>query len=415
MCKFRLFVAAAMRRRDASIHTSRERIAPLAGVLPAYDRLLRHVRCASDLLARRTSGRSDAPDVDRALVALALHHADWLAPVEAWRPTAASSWRQLSSLAQHLLARFVMPGFWVSAWLDGEPGQRTPQQAWYKAVGRGESLRRIGLPLRITRALAHRFTQAPHHLSVIAALRWAQTRALGGSDALASALSATRLGHELLHEDFWETVVDFLARHPELDLMHVGPIVDFLHHQRLQPIEGITPDGQLGLLPPPQAELTLKGRTPASLLRLVDAWHGQLRATGPLVTWAPQPLRPLRHVETIARYDDDDRRRGEVRIWTLTELCSSAELELEGRMMRHCVSTYVAACRRGRSSIWSLQLETRSGRQRRLTLELEPQARRIVQLRRRFNCRPQPDERAIVAMWADRERLRLDELPRVGV
>ena len=414
MCKFRPFVAAATRRRDASIHASRALVAPLADVRPAYDRLLLHVRSASDLLARRTSTRSDAPDAELALVALALHHADWLQPVETWRPTAASGWRQLSSLAQHLLARFDMPGFWISAWLESERGQRTPQQEWYKAVGRGQSLRRIGLPMRITRTLAHRFTQAPHHLTVIAALRWAQTRALGGSDELARALSATRLGHELAHEDFWETVVDFFARHPELDLMHVGPIVDFLHHQKLQATEGITPAGQLGLLPPPQPQLTLKGRTPASLLRLVDAWHGQLRATGPLVTWPPQPLRPLRHVELIARRDDDDR-RDEARIWTLTELCSSAELDLEGRVMRHCVATYVRACQRGRSSIWSLQLETRNGRQRRLTLELEPQARRIVQLRRRFNCRPDADERAIVAMWAERERLRLEDLPRAAV
>ena len=51
----------------------------------------------------------------------------------------------------------------------------------------GVTERTAGVPLRITRAMAHLFTQAAHHYSAIAALRWAQVRGLGGGEALARA------------------------------------------------------------------------------------------------------------------------------------------------------------------------------------------------------------------------------------
>ena len=41
----------------------------------------------------------------------------------------------------------------------------------------------------------------------MAGVRWAQVRGLGGTEALARAVAATRLGRELANEDFWETVL----------------------------------------------------------------------------------------------------------------------------------------------------------------------------------------------------------------
>ena len=135
--------------------------------------------------------------------------------------------------------------------------------------------------------------------------------------------------------------------------LHVGPIVDFLQHQKLEWREVVTPDGVLAQLPPPQPDLTMKGRTPAALLRLVR----------------------------------------------------STALLLEGRVMRHCVAAYAAACRRRQTSIWSMQLETRRGRRRVLTIELDPATRRIREARRKCNALPSTAERTVMAMWAERERL----------
>jgi hypothetical protein len=63
----------------------------------------------------------------------------------------------------------------------------------------------------------------------------------------------------------------------------------------------------------------------------------------------------------------------------------------------------------GKSSIWSMQLETRQGRRRILTIAVEPTTRRIWQARRKCNALPSAVEKTILAMWAERERLTLSD------
>ena len=57
--------------------------------------------------------------------------------------------------------------------------------------------------------MAHFFLQAPDHFTVEMALRWGQVRGFGGSEVLASAVAATRLGRSFEHENFWQTVLHF--------------------------------------------------------------------------------------------------------------------------------------------------------------------------------------------------------------
>jgi hypothetical protein len=401
-----LFREAAKRRLDASIHSSRAALAGRPDALAAYDRLILVVRSRCDILARR-SRCSERVDVNKALRAMALHHADWLAPVEEWTPTGGSAWRELASLAQHLFARFPMPGFLTSAWLAGDS---PVQQRWYLKLGLGESVRRLGLPMRVTRAIAHRFLQAPDHLTVIGALRWAQVITLGGSDELAAAVLATRLGRVLENEPFWETVIHFFIDHPELDLAQVGPIVDFLHHQKFTWREGLSSDGEFGALPPPQPDFVLKGRTPASLLRLVVTWHKELGAAKLVErSWPRSRIGEHRWVEKITGTLPDGQPFTEARVWTINELCSSTELVIEGRFMQHCVATYVPACLQRRTTIWSLQLETRRGRRRVLTIEVDPVSRAIRQARRKCNRKPSEPEREIMERWAAREKLTVQQ------
>jgi hypothetical protein len=80
----------------------------------------------------------------------------------------------------------------TSVWFDLPPGEVLPQHRWYKHLGLGHSIRTAGLPLRLTKAMAHQFTQAPHHYTAIAAVRWAQVRDLGGCEALARAVPGLR-------------------------------------------------------------------------------------------------------------------------------------------------------------------------------------------------------------------------------
>jgi hypothetical protein len=292
----------------------------------------------------------------------------------------------------------------ASAWFDLPAGKKLPQHDWYKHLGRGENIRTARLPLRLTRAMAHLFTQAPHQFSVIAALRWAQVLGLGGSKALARAVIGTRLGKVLENEEFWESVLHFFVNHPALDLAQVGPIVDFLQHQRFEWREGVSQDGAFGKQPPPRPDYSMKGRTVASVLRQVEEWHRELgRETyQPSIVWPRAPFNDFRLVQ-------GEETQGNVRVWTITEILTSRELFLEGQAMRHCVVSYKEDCIRRQASIWSMQVETQRGRLRALTIEVDIPSRTICQVRGKCNRQPGANELAIVERWAAVEGLRVAE------
>jgi hypothetical protein len=252
MHKERSFLAAAKHRLDESIQAALSLGSRRPGVGAAYERLLHHVRRQ----ATPVRPAADARRLDRCtrinagLFALALHHADWLRPVEAWQPSRANPTPQFTALAHHLFALYPVPAFMTSAWFQVPPDGPHAEQRWYKHLGLGHSIRTADLPLPFTRAMAHHFSQAPHHYTVSAALRWAQVRGLGGEDPLARAVVATRLGREFGNEEFWLKVLRFFVHHPKMDTIHVGPVVDFLWHQRFAtrevfvPGQGVTHQGR---------------------------------------------------------------------------------------------------------------------------------------------------------------------------
>ena len=193
------------------------------------------------------------------LVAVAAHHRDWLRPVEDWNPIRGSRLPQFASLPQHLFARYPLPDFMTSVWFRGRDAVSPKQQGWYKHIGLGRSIRTVELPLAYSKRMAHHFMQAPAHFSVEMALRWGQIRALGGSEALANSIAATRLGRSFEHEDFWKTVIQFFVNQPRLEISHIGPIIDYLHAQRFVPPAAFIDEGELGPPDPPQRNLTMKG------------------------------------------------------------------------------------------------------------------------------------------------------------
>jgi hypothetical protein len=85
--------------------------------------------------------------------------------------------------------------------------------------------------------------------------------------------------------------------------------------------------------------------------------------------------------------------------WAVRELTSGEELYEEGRAMSHCVASYSLRCHGGASAIFSLTCDG----ERRLTLELDPQTRRIVQARGEHNRGPTPEEQAQMDEWQRRK------------
>jgi hypothetical protein len=397
-----LFRQWAKCQLDVALHAGRSLAARHDGALSAYERLLWTVQTRTNLLHPSDRAGDTRIPFNVGLLDLALHHADWLRPSESWRPVKQNSWPLFSSLAQHLLARYPVPAFMTSAWFEQPHGAKLPQHEWYKHLGRGDNIRTVALPLLMTKAMAHLFTQAPHHLTAIQALRWAQVRGLGGSKALARAIVGTRLGRFLENEDFWASVLHFFINHSSLDLAQVGPVVDFLQFQRFEWKEGVTADGVFAKLPPPRPDYTMKGRTVASLLRQVEAWHQELgrHDNQPSIGWRRAPFKEFRAVE-------GDESLGNMRVWTITEILTSRALFLEGQAMRHCVASYKERCLRREVSIWSMQVQTQRGQYRALTIEVDLQKKTIGQVRGKCNRMPKDNEREVVARWAANEGLHM--------
>ena len=343
------FRGTARRRLDDAVHAGLSLAARRPGADDAYRRLLHSVRQRTGLLRPAGDPRrlSRVTWANAGLLPLALHHADWLRPVEAWEPPRAGFNRQFASLAAHLLAAYPVPACMTSAWLVVPPDEPHPEQEWYKHLGRGHSIRTAGLPVPFTRAMAHHLGQAPHHYAVKAALRWAQVRGLGGHEGLARAVSATRLGREFAHEEFWLTVLRFFVHNRHMDVAHVGPVVDFLHAQRFGTREVFIPGRGVVREGPPRPDYAVKGRTVASLLRQVQEWHRHLGqdSSTPARSWPRSEIAEFRYVEGAQQGDGP-------RCWTIRELLTSGELFLEGQAMRHCVASYKEDCMRREASIY---------------------------------------------------------------
>src|SRR5689334_2332863 len=82
--------------------------------------------------------------------------------------------------------------------------------------------------------------QAPDHYSVTQALRYGETRGIGGSEKLAREIAVGKLGQKLEPPDFWRSVLRFFVAHPEMELEDVNPIVDFIHANKFAGDEVLT-------------------------------------------------------------------------------------------------------------------------------------------------------------------------------
>jgi hypothetical protein len=139
----------------------------------------------------------------------------------------------------------------------------------------------------------------------------------------------------------------------------------------------------------------------ATLLASVAEWHRRLaaqrqhldveRARTTPTAWKPSGIEPFRFEQVGG---------GIRRVYTITELLSSRELDEEGRTMGHCVGSYAGSCASGRVSIWSVRIaEPPEQATRLLTLEVSNPDRQLVQARQKGNKLPGPKELMILKRW----------------
>jgi PcfJ-like protein len=317
----------------------------------------------------------------------------WVRPPAEWRPSGKGGERLFRSLCEHVLARHRMPSVVWSAFTATTDAPALSRVAVHVAAGGSlyAAVKSGLLPVPLTRAMCHDLLARGGEAGFLDAVRRAQVRAAGGDARLHRAWVATRAGsrlHDAAGEAFWYTVLVWLGANPMLPAAEVGPLVDYIDHRR-----GEDPG------------FSMKRRSVLAVMRGMREWHGDLArqsaASGRV--FPPSGFQPM----DLDRSRRSVERRRVVEVWHVREVLDARTLADEGRAMGHCVFSYARSIERRECSIWTLTLEDDTGHWRRLTIEVRPALRQIVQARGRFNRMPDAHDRRALDEWAVRNDLQV--------
>src|SRR5262245_60112171 len=207
---------------------------------------------------------------------------------------------------------------------------------------------------------------------------------------------------------FWREVVRFFCAHPTT-VEEMDDLCDYLAdcHQR-------------------NPEFSLKGRTLASLGRLMREWHRDLEAIARIeaARRRAEAARARAHGQAPTREatGDGSWRGAAIKDWSwslaakdrskreeylVIQLRTAADLVAETRAMHHCVASYAAKCIAGHASIWSLRRRAAGKTELLLTIELDRQ-HRAIQVRGFANRTPRTAEQRLLERWA---KARVIDLP----
>lgn len=324
----------------------------------------------------------------------------WLRDIESWKPKSHNRHKQFIALTEHLMAQYNMPAFMATVWLRNDRGSYKYRN-WYIHMGRGKNIRNVTLPIPLSKKMAHYFCLAPPDASFEHALRWGQIHALGGDDRLCNAIAGSRLGNSFENDEFWQTVLRFFIDNPLLDRSHIAPLIDYIYAQKYAREEVIVGPGQVEIQAPPQPNLSMRGRSPDTLLRQMEQWHHGLhkRKSGKNLFFKRCGIKEFA-LKTGNKKDPTT--------WTIRELLSSAELYAEGKAMRHCVGSYASSCANGNCSIWALESKTDNTVRKHQTIEVNKH-RVIVQSRGKQNRLPDDQEKQVINKWAQAAQLQVSK------
>ena len=296
-------------------------------------------------------------------------------PLSTFMPRTRSRHATWDALVGHLCFRYASPPLLEACFLEhnlGIDGRRVAPR-----IGDGLSWRNTNLPITMTKKAAHALsTSKARFSSLTAAVRWAQATSLGVSPAKWAALSSAVPSLTSNKEDVVIAFYDFVARCAVDDLAFVA--------QEVARVD----------------DLAFKGRTPATLLRWARAQkrERELRDAGrfdvgPLPRCVVDGGRYVLHREVESGLAP--------RIFTVEQIVDGEALVAEGIAMKHCVGTYATTAKSGETALFTMTVGHDGATPRRcVTIELNPKAREVRQVRGKANRRPDVDERGIVLAWA---------------
>lgn len=332
--------------------------------------------------------------IAEALALIVMDREHWVRSPDEWRAPSGSHFACFRDLVSHLYAQHALPEFLFGVWFPADLDELEFSTRVFRHIAAGHSVRTLPIGLPFSRRMSHFFLLAPPRLTVRQALRWGQVRGMGGSERLADAVAASVLGRKVSDEPFWASVIGWLMKNP-IEPSHIGTVIRYLDNQRFgtgnpdRYIRDYRGRIRRESMPAAQPGLTMRGRTPRSLLRDVRRFvrSEELYGRGSEFVWAESGISPF-------DYQDAKGRR-----WTIAELLGNGALVQEGQCMNHCVGGYAEDCVRGDSTIWSMCEQTINGSKHVLTLEVDPLTREIVEARGFANRLPTPREMDVLRKW----------------
>jgi len=351
------------------------------------NRFLYHIAKESDLLS--------SVEFVKPVSLLVMYSKKWIRDFEDWKAQSRNLDKQYFSLINHLFTKYPVPRFIANEFVSGD---KTIIDLFIH-IGYGYSIRKFGgLKVRLTKKVAHYFMQAPDDCTVYEAVQWAQTTAMGGSPALAQAVRGALIRISQQQQPFWQSVIQFFIDHPSLPYSQFGPVVDYIRTMKYESERVIYPGGRIAHFGPEKPHFSMKGRTPKTLLLLVEKWHTELNKKSKIANFKWYPL------GIQAGYISEGKaEKFNLKFWKIIELLNGKELAAEGRAHSHCVATYARKCLRGQASIWSMYCNE----ERLLTIEVRPENYMIVQIRGKRNRRATEKELKIIRRWAGSNGLKI--------
>ncbi|WFU27976.1 PcfJ domain-containing protein [Bradyrhizobium sp. CB1717] len=367
----------------------------------AYELSLRHV-------SQRTR---PPPDFENAIKeARRGFEADVVRDASAWKPRLKT--RDVARLrlgaARYLFARYPVAEHLEQIWIDGAGlgiHEIVLRKRWYIVAASGGSLYAAGAAEWLSRKEVHAFLNPLGKVGFEAAIWQAIARTYASDPGVAMQIARSRITQTPRAEHgFWREVVRFFCAHPTT-VEEMDDLRDYLAAcYRRDP------------------EFSLKGRSLASLGRLMREWHHDLEEIARIeaARRRAEAAQNRAHRSATGPVDDSwpgaaiadwswspsSKVRGRREDYVVVQLRTAADLVAETRSMRHCVATYASKCIAGHASIWSLRRRAAGAPDRLLTIELDRRAR-AVQVRGFANRVPHPEECKILERWAQARGIEL--------
>jgi PcfJ-like protein len=301
----------------------------------------------------------------------------WKNDIFRWRPVSKLANVQLNELINYLFCKYKVPKFLYSSFYESK---EMVHMEWLIHLGQGGSIKKLNkVPIPFTQKMGHYFTLAPDKLNTYEAIRWGQTKGLGGSDDLAERVANSWLGNKpYSDEDFWESFLILVINGGMFNMTKLTELVDYVREAKRENVH-----------------FQLKGRTLQSLFKQSDIWHKHFAIYKVETFWKPCGIEGLK----IEKKNE---------ILKLEELTGSKELAIEGKTMKHCVSSYSFYCSKGRSAIFSVRkyaggilLDVLA------TIEVNVPLKRVVQAKAKMNKPISEEVIKLIEIWRAKEGLEI--------